>query len=560
MDFAHDNAAELEDTSPQLDWQSLRRPALLLHGRGAWKDTRAATKDKRCFINRLPFEILLDIFELAHAASCVPVPPSASGLRWSEPLREASDSRAKALAAALRFTLGLAEVCKDWVEPARHLAFRHVVVHHVLGLLKLKRVLENDDSLSLAPYIHSFDLLLPATVESATFTEALGRALSDDRSARHRGWQSTGSRPLASEDGLEEDYDAGGILATLFFAAENLTKLTLRMVKMERGFRSWGGSIETSTYVGLLEEPILRALTSLPALTHLTLRFTVDFEQLATILFSTPNLESLTVDSLDNLSTSIRVVPAAPNHATRLRLLELGNSRLAQESSLSAQQLAWLLDPSATANTLRKIHVSLFSVDVSTSRRKWVGGSRVRGGGFGGGGGGEPASPFASASFADALARCSKLETLVLQELSFNGAKHPSLAQPPHNGSLDHALSQLTSLHTLTLPWKYTGSSLLASIAPLQDLETLDFGGVAVHTSSDAFAAALEGGDIPALKTLGFTGAYSDRATPLVGGGWATSVVGAEGWTEAGSRRVSDVAETRQIEILYGGVVIGSLV
>ncbi|GAA5892973.1 hypothetical protein JCM6882_006907 [Rhodosporidiobolus microsporus] len=533
-----------------------------------------------CFIGRLPAEVLHSIFTLARQAS---VAPKAFSDPYGDGLGKHAFSAASynpyplegSKSAALRFALGLSTVCKSWTAPARSVAFNHLHIHHGLGLVKLNKLLGDNDDLAkeIAPQIKSLDVLLPtAEIEDdPTVFDNFGPTPSNRRGGRRAAprsnWRVVGGGGGSSGVGKVDDdekRDAGEEFLKLAQKTANLQSLKLRIVPMEDGYvggmapyadfletvcfkPSFSSSSLPANIVVYAAQSVFRALTSLATLRSLTLLFTVDFEELESILASMPNLETLKIDSLDNVSNSNGVVSTSPNPASRLHTVHVGNIRQPATSSLSGAQLTWLLEPSVDAGALRDLQVCLVSQFATMAG--------VFGGIFGGGGGAAAgAPPFAFASFADLLTRCSALERLVLYDMSLAGTKDASLGRAPHNDSLDHALSHLTSLADLSLHWEYTASSLLTSISPLTSLKKLSLFGTPTHTPSASFADALEDA-FPALEAISFAGGLTGggavgAARGMIMGGGGQGGANGGGWTGGGIRRIKEVAERRGIKAL----------
>ncbi|GAA6027834.1 hypothetical protein JCM8097_001739 [Rhodosporidiobolus ruineniae] len=521
-----------------------------------------------CFINKLPAEILTAIFELAREGSVKHVVPREEDFRSfiktlddnglvPEPLHGSKP-------AALRFALALSFLCKQWTQPARTVAYRKLTIHHGLGLVKLNAYLANSGGSgpSIASQIKSLDVVV-----AAAHPEDDGDDLDFNMAPRpgNGGWRRYGASPRRSKGAPKpedkEERNAGLQFAKLVAATTKLRSLTLKVVDTD------GYIDEAGQYADFLEPTIFRALTTTPTLRHLHLRHVTDFEELEQIVKACPDLESLKLESLDNLSGgAAQLSSISPHPASKLRVVHIGNPRFADRSSLSSAQLVWLLEPAVTSNSLRDLQVVLVA---SGNGANGVGGGinnalAAAGGMFGLGGGGAgglqgPVPPFASADFADLLARCgTSLERLVLQDLSYSGAVDQSLLQAPHNGSLDHSLASLSRLSSLSLQWTSTGSSFLPSISPLTSLHSLSLHGIPEETSAPAFADALQAA-FPALKAVTFSGGIGLVGGAAMGiGGRAGGVAGALGgggganaWTGAGIRKIREVGEARGIKVVF---------
>ncbi|GAA5931733.1 hypothetical protein JCM10213_005841 [Rhodosporidiobolus nylandii] len=506
-----------------------------------------------CFIAQLPPEVLSLILTFARDAATQPLPievPEGGRSGGAVPVRRRGHDAAAAFegskTAALKFSLELARVCKAWREPAREVAFRKLYIHHGLGLVKLSKLLDSGVTSSLGELVASLDVLIPSTPQAGGAGGSLSLSLQHYGNLLGTGTPvfaatSLGNRRKSAtstsqvKSGGEEQRDAGELVEKLLQRLPNLQKLKLK-ITIDDGY---GGS--GKLYADFLEPAVFRGLTTTPSLRELHLRFCTDFEELESLLNSFHHLETLRLDSLDNLAGTVHI-PSSPNTASRLRTVHIGSAAVADICSLTDAQVVWLVEPSVQQGCLRDVRICISARAVQngavTAGQVNFGGGGAGGwlGGFGSGGGGggaalQHAPPFASGDFADLLVRAgSSLEKLVLQDVSLSQATYPSLAAAPHNGSLDHALSHLTSLTSFALYWSSAGPSFLPSISSYP-LVSLSLAGTPRHTSASAFADTLES-DFPKLQTLVLAAS-------------ASLVAGQGGWTGAGIRRVRQVCEER---------------
>ncbi|GAA5892997.1 hypothetical protein JCM6882_006912 [Rhodosporidiobolus microsporus] len=469
-------------------------------------------------INRLPVELLSRIFRLAHASAREPLEPGDGG--WGSPQQQLLGSKA----ATAQFVLGLSTVCKSWTDPAREVALSAVQVRHAYQLPALNRILDPSKARTAAfsTCIASLDILLVVALRVGNPSHP---------HAFHGGGRGFRAPPPPDHGAfggeVDEMPDVGVEFERLMSRASNLKELRLWISKTHGN--GWGSDV--FAYSDFLEAPVFRALTSLPpSLTALALRFNVDFEELESILASTPQLATLKIDALWSLPGANGVASSSANPAGSLRVVHLGNVFRRNASYLSSTQLVWLLEPSAVANSLQDLQLSL-EPDIG----------RAGGGGWGGLGPALVPVAFASAGFADLLARCSSLTSLVLHDASLEAMADPSFAHPPHNDSLDFALSHLTSLTSLTFHLELTGASFLSTISSFPSLRALILYGSHPTTTARAFADALES-DFPVLETVAF----------MPGGrGGAGGRLGPMGWSGSGIRRIQEVAERRGIEAIF---------
>ncbi|GAA5931695.1 hypothetical protein JCM10213_005832 [Rhodosporidiobolus nylandii] len=498
-----------------------------------------------CYIQHLPDEVLSMIFAYAREAASVrhdpwanPLPVNAVGLPGpakmtayavKPPTRPLCGSRP----AALRFMLGLSEPALT-LAPSQ-LAFQHLYIHHGLGLVKLNKLLAQDGvGSALAAQIISLDTLVPVTDQDDADDDAFGGLGAAGTRSRyryggaHRGVPrppSGGSAAATPED--KEERDAGAQFAKLLQKATNLQTLKLKIVMAEDGFVD--GALP---YADFLEPPVFEALCAKPSLRDLHLRYVSDFEELETMLQNLPNLTMLKLDSIDNLAGTAPL-GSSSHPASRLQVIHIGNPRASDISSLSEQQLKFLLEPCVSSGAIREIQISL----VADNQGGGLGGFALA---LGGGGGMQaPAAPFASTAFADLLTRAGgSLERLYLQDLSLTGAVNPSLRAAPHNGTLDHALSHLSALRELSIQLDFTGANFLTSISRLPALTALSLHGLPTNLTSNAFADALES-SFPALRSV-FFGGGSLGSRGMGGGGGI--------WTGGGIRKIRQAAEQRGIK------------
>ncbi|GAA6018810.1 hypothetical protein JCM10207_000248 [Rhodosporidiobolus poonsookiae] len=530
-------------------------------GKGRATDA-AADADKppgQCHITKLPAELLLMVMTLARAGSESFVqpssykPPAYDFHRVVPPPLPVWGSKQ----AAVRFTLGLGRVCKAWTKLAREVAYRELELRKPNALQKLNALLDDEPTRDLAKYITSLNVsVAPTTPESqpgsARAAAAARRAhdpyYEDEYNEVVLPDEGTGVIMMGNTQGKRRVRHDGEDFAKLLGKTSQLTLLTLTILPPSGGYRS------SASFGDYLEQPVFSALSSTPSLRELELRFTSDFEELSAFLANLPNLEVLRVDRLDNLSGTPPPLPSAPHAASKLRIVELGHASFNSPTSLSSEQLCYLLEPAVAAGSLRELYVH-------EHYPRNLGAFAVLGGGMP-----QQSAAFATAAFADLLVRCgSALEKLVLERMSSSGQLDPSLAAAPHNNSLDYALSHLTSLRSLDLSWALTGSSLLDSLGALSSLTTLTLSGTpSSHTPAPAFAnaLALPAADAPdeprfsALKELDFPGAGGGGAAQvaamnLAGFGGAGGAGGAVGWTGMGMRSVRQAAEVRGVKCSF---------
>lgn len=156
----------------------------------------------------------------------------------------------------------------------------------------------------------------------------------------------------------------------------------------------------------MLTQPVLAALSAIPSLTTLNLDFAIDFEELEVILLGLPALKKLRLQAIDSISGSGGVASSTPHSSTHLRHFTLGESQQFRDlTAITDVQLAWLLEPSATAGNLEEVDITTMS-----GNGNW--------GGIGGMQMPQP-PPFASGLVADLLLRSApSLTRLALRDLS----------------------------------------------------------------------------------------------------------------------------------------------
>ncbi|GAA5952944.1 hypothetical protein JCM21900_001525 [Sporobolomyces salmonicolor] len=504
-------------------------------------------------ISKLPAELLVHIFSLARSMAAERSPDSdlpppgvdvieawggVLGGRRSVTRQYSELSRTNALegdnAAAQRFALALARVCKAWVDPAQTVAFRTLHLHQGPQLADLLSLLTSRPELShLASHIRSISACiapLPPADSSTSVGERLRRPFAYRAAARPRGTR-TGysvrmSKTRGEGVGEGERESAGEMWSRLVALAGNVQKLRLRVIASRR----WGvpHGRGASSSADFLEAPVLACLSSTTTLRHLHLSFCIDFDELEVVLNALPSLESLTVRAIDNISGAGTVASAGPHPARNLRSLKIGDMsssspyHIQDYSTLTDVQLCWLLEPAVESGALKEVEVVLL-VDASAPfGRTW---NVLLGGGgaavAAAGGANVLPPPFASGLFADLMI-------------------FPSLANAPHHSNFDHVLSHLTSLHTLQLQFAYTGPNFLPSIE-ITPLRSLSLSGTPVHTSATAFADQLEHG-FSGLENLGISGEYVGSRGGAPGG-----------WSGAGLRRIKQAAKDRGLQVAFGG-------
>ncbi|GAA5880023.1 hypothetical protein JCM1840_005293 [Sporobolomyces johnsonii] len=509
-------------------------------------------------ISKLPSELLVHIFTLARSAAAgrstdsdVPSPDDVVIETWGRGHRVrmtdqyGAPIRTHALegshAAAQRFALALARVCRAWVDPARTVAFRTLHLNQGPQLADLLSLLTSRRELShLASHIHSISAFLaplPPADASTGAGDPLRRSFAYRTAPRLRGARAGSSVSVnkiqGEGGGLAEGGEresAGEMWSRLVALAGNVQKLRLRII----AGRNWGVPLGrgASSSADFLEAPVLACLSSTATLRHLDLSFCIDFDELEVILNALPALESLTVRAIDNISGAGTVASAGPHPARNLRSLKIGDVssssspyHIQDYSTLTDVQLCWLLEPAVESGALKEVEVVLL-VDASAPfggpGPPW-GALLAGGGGFAAGAANGLPPPFASGLFADLMI-------------------FPSLANAPHHSNFDHALTYLTSLHTLELPFAYTGSQFLPALASAP-LRSLALSGTPVHTSATAFADQLEHG-FAELERLVVSGQYVGSR----GGGGPGG-----GWSGAGLRRVKQVARDRGLRGAFGG-------
>ncbi|GAA5915184.1 hypothetical protein JCM5296_007241 [Sporobolomyces johnsonii] len=506
-------------------------------------------------ISKLPSELLVHIFTLARSAAAgrstdsdVPSPGDVVIEAWGRGHRVrmtdqyGAPIRTHALegshAAAQRFALALARVCRAWVDPARTVAFRTLHLNQGPQLADLLSLLTSRRELShLASHIHSISAFLaplPPADASTGAGDPLRRSFAYRAAPRLRGARAGSSVSVSKIQGeggglaeRGERESAGEMWSRLVALAGNVQKLRLRII----AGRSWGVPLGrgASSSADFLEAPVLACLSSTATLRHLDLSFCIDFDELEVVLNALPALESLTVRAIDNISGAGTVASAGPHPARNLRSLKIGDVSSASSpyhiqdySTLTDVQLCWLLEPAVESGALKEVEVVLL-VDASAPFGGPWGALLAGGGAAAAGGANVPPPPFASGLFADLMI-------------------FPSLANAPHHSNFDHALTYLTSLHTLQLPFAYTGSHFLPALAPAP-LRSLALSGTPVHTSATAFADQLEHG-FAELEHLVVSGQYVGSR----GGGGPGG-----GWSGAGLRRVKQVARDRGLRGAFGG-------
>ncbi|GAA5933264.1 hypothetical protein JCM1841_006573 [Sporobolomyces salmonicolor] len=556
-------------------------------------------------ISKLPAELLVHIFSLARSVAAERSPDSdlpppgvevieawGGGLRGRRSVTRqySALNRTNALegdnAAAQRFALALARVCKAWVDPAQTVAFRTLHLHQGPQLADLLSLLTSRPELShLASHIRSISAgiaPLPPADSSTSAGDRLHRPFAYRAAARLRGTRAGCSVSMSKTQGEGvgegERESAGEMWSRLVALAGNVQKLRLRIIASRR----WGvpHGRGASSSADFLEAPVLACLSSTTTLRHLHLSFCIDFDELEVVLNALPSLESLTVRAIDNISGAGTVASAGPHLARNLRSLKIGDMsssspyHIQDYSTLTDVQLCWLLEPAVDSGALKEVEVVLL-VDASAP----FGGTwNVLLGGGGAavaaaGGANVLPPPFASGLFADLMVRGGdKLEKLVLQDWSESGTASrnslslsllrdgllsfrltlalprlddasqifPSLANAPHHSNFDHVLSHLTSLHTLQLQFAYTGPNFLPSI-DITPLRSLSLSGTPVHTSATAFADQLEHG-FSGLENLGISGEYVGSRGGAPGG-----------WSGAGLRRIKQAAKDRGLQVAFGG-------
>ncbi|GAA5859310.1 hypothetical protein JCM8547_001977 [Rhodosporidiobolus lusitaniae] len=483
------------------------------------------------YVDALPAEILILIFSYARklASSQPPsVPPPSTDAYDAQAYGPSNDNLQEV---AQRFVLALGLVCKNWLKPARAVAMQKLFAHRGQALVKLNSLLSSSESSISAQQISSLDVLLVPTSASASASSSASAAPFERNSG-----QQFESLVAKTGPGLSE------------------LKLTIKNPRHGAGGGGPMGFLRAALASAgprdFLETSVFNALTSLPSLRHLTLTFTIDFEELESVFLASPSLETVSLSSVENLTHTAVIHSPTPHSASRIRSFTLGDTKAYYTpalASLTPQQLVWLLEPSVAS--LREIEVTCITDG------PFRGPPGIPGQGGGGGGGGA-APPFASGEFADLLVRVGAgLVSLKLTELGVLGT-NLSLTQPPHLTSFTHALSYLPSLRTLRLPGLFTGPSNSSSFLPTLtstcvSLESLTFLGYPLDVSPSAVAQALEGGEWPRLEKV--------RVKPVKGGGFGAGAGGGGGggaggqggaavWTGPERRAVEEAARRRWVE------------
>ncbi|BGP38333.1 hypothetical protein JCM10449v2_002264 [Rhodotorula kratochvilovae] len=435
-----------------------------------------------CYIDKLPPELLRIIIACAYDEILALDP---SGEEPQQPLggvEVSADDARKMAATAFVMSVG----------------YRHIVIRFGYPLVALNKHLSERGGAAHALQISSIDILVPSPPHASGRSPQLNRAYARRNAAPSALGSSVVAEPKPPViDGKE--LNAGDEVAKLVGHAASLRSLTLTVQRDPEDYSRSSVS---------LDPPLLDALSSIPQLTSLTLVSAIDFDELEHIMSNLPALETLVLGAVYDIS-GVTVAPA-PHSASRIRVFHIKQDVYEQLyfCPLSADELCWLIEPAATSGALRDVQI--------TVRNR----SRHGGGGVG-------TAAFATKDFADLILLCAPhLERLVLHDLDRSSGLDPSLNNPPHDGSLDHLVSHLTSIKELTLPWFLTSDAFLAAVATLPLLASLTLHGTPTTTSSSAFLTALET-RFPARETLTLT------ATPAM-------------------RKIKQAAREREIEVTVG--------
>ncbi|GAA5892940.1 hypothetical protein JCM6882_006900 [Rhodosporidiobolus microsporus] len=478
------------------------------------------------YIENLPAEILISIFTLAREAAAVtaaPPAPLATAYGFdvampSTPLPKNALEGSKS--AALRFAVGLSLVCRKWMRPARAVAFQNLYVRKGPTLVALNKLLATSEAGSLGDQVTSIDVaIVPTGAENSNAPQSAG--------AR----SSPFTNPQFDLPEVERDAEAG--FAALVKSAPNLNRLKL-VIKTGRGPASNSLFLPPSRSQarGFLDGPVFDTLIALPSLRFLALSFVIDFGDFEAIIQGLPLVEELQLAAIDNFSGTATVASSAAHPARSIRTFRLGadvsHGGYHQMSTISPQQLTWILEPSARSGSLQHINLTILTD---------YGGRH---------GGGQPAPPaFAGAPFADLLVQIgSTLKTLTMIDIGAAGTTDPSLLQAPHGGFFDYALHHLTSLRKLALGGVYTGTNFLGSVAPMTNLRRLSLIGPPANTSASACADALEA-NWEHLKTFRVSSGASARPPAIFGIAGAGAGAGATVWTGAERRRIKEIGQRK---------------
>ncbi|BGP46436.1 hypothetical protein JCM10450v2_002280 [Rhodotorula kratochvilovae] len=475
-----------------------------------------------CYIDKLPAELLGMILADAYVAMLV---PPTNGDEPTAPHRLSPIERRKA--AASSFVMACARVSKRWIEPATSVGYRHILIRNGHALVALNARLGSPGGAAHAAQIVDIDIVVPALGTSNDTAGTVYRPMMPAR-LRTTARRGTGFRSLVGNrtpppepkppvvDG--EEVSAVDEFAKLVTHATCLRGLTLKVV----------ASPKLST--------ILSTLSSLRQLTSLTVVSVIDYEDLEQIMNNIPTLEELSLVDVSDISNT--PVSTTPHSATRLRVFDLGPGAGGgfYPSAITSEQLCWLVEPAATAGALRDVQIATVA-------------TRGGGQGIGWGGGGGHSVPYTSASFVDLLVRAGPgLESLALRDLEAGAGippqVHPSLNNPPHDGSFDHLVSHLTSIKSLSLEWHFTSDAFLDVVSTLPSLSSLTLYGTPVAARSAAFLSALER-NFSALKTLRLVGALTGGIDQRTGQPVRND------WTGATLRGIKQVAKGRGLECAF---------
>ncbi|BGP46434.1 hypothetical protein JCM10450v2_002278 [Rhodotorula kratochvilovae] len=454
-----------------------------------------------CHINKLPPELLSLVLANAYDAMMAPSAGADAASTRVDEYEQAVAADAQA-AAACSFVMSCAQVCKAWYQPATSLGYRHVFIRYGHPLVALNRLLSGPGGAARAAQIADIDILVPVT-ERPNGHGGYGRRVRK-RTARHV----DPTPPVI--DGHETT--AGGEFAKLVKSAINLRSLTL-LTDLDTCYDP------SSLY---LDEPVLSTLISLPPVTSLNLQHPVDFDELEQILNNSSALISLAISGVYDVSGT--TAPTTSHSATHLRRIAIAQfiDYEIYAPPITAEQLAWVVEPAATSGTLRDVEIV------------------IRGGrpGFGRhGGGGAPEAPFTAGAFVDLILRVAPcLKRLVLRDPNQSSTAH---------GSLDHLVSQLISIKELALPWFVTSTAFLSAVCTLPSLSSLTVFGTPTATGSTAFLTAFET-RFPALEKLALKG-------NVVGGiSLQTGQQVQNDWSSRTMRKVKQVAGERGIALTVG--------
>lgn len=138
-----------------------------------------------------------------------------------------------------------------------------------------------------------------------------------------------------------------------------------------------------------------------------------------------PSLTSLALQAVDSINGSGVVASQVLHASTNLRSIRIGDSQQFRDlTSITDVQLAWLLEPSATAGNLQEVDITV----MSSNGAGW--------GPLGGGMQPNQPPPFASGVVADLLLRTAPaLTRLALRDLSAlgGGGAHITFGNAPHS-------------------------------------------------------------------------------------------------------------------------------